>query len=261
MKTPRLVTALALAGLLASGPALAGCSSSSGTSKHGTGTTSASTTAVDPSALAGQLDSALDALTSAHLEIDAGALGGQSSADVALKDGHATATDVHLSANGQPVELITIGDTSYAKLPTAAEPGKPWTKFAAGTSPSIPGLGSGLTVTSLASSLSVVTGLVKSSSDLTNAGTAQVGGVTTTHYTMKLNPKAGTGNSQLDSLLGLLGSTQIPVDVWLDAQHRPVRFTIQVSVGGAGFPITVQVSKFDAPVSISPPPAAQVATS
>jgi len=54
--------------------ALAGCSSSS--SGAPTGRT------VEPAALAARLDTALTALTSAHLDIDAGALGGTSTADV-----------------------------------------------------------------------------------------------------------------------------------------------------------------------------------
>ncbi len=250
----RSIAVLALAATL-----LAGCSASkspSGSTGH-SGSPAASS--VGAASFAGRLDTALNALTSAHLDVDAGAFGGKSTADVALKDGHATAIDVHLTSGGQQVELITVGGTSYAKLSGTASSAKPWQIVSASSkNPVIQGLATGVNVATMTSSLSVIAGLVRSSSDLHSLGSEQVDGVATTHYTMKLDPTKKTGNAQLDGLLSSLGSTKIPVDLWLDSDNRPVKFIIHVALGGTDFPVTADVSKFDAPVSITAPPASQV---
>lgn len=247
----RLIAVVAVAATL-----LAGCTSSKSPS-GGSHTTGAAASSVDATSFAATLDAALNALTSAHLDVDAGALGGTSTADVALKDGHATASDVHLTESGQQVELVTVGGTSWAKLP--GNSAKPWHVVSANSTDAVVrSLATGVNVASVASSLSVIAGFVRSSTGLTDLGPQQVDGVATTHYTMRLDPTKKTGNAQLDGLLSSLGSTKIPVDLWLDAQHRPVKFVIHVSLAGTGFPVTVHVSKLDAPVSITAPPASQV---
>ncbi|MGH3630989.1 MAG: hypothetical protein ACRDRL_26545, partial [Sciscionella sp.] len=88
----------------------AGCSSSGGSKPH-------DDKAPDATALAAKLNTSLNALTSAHLTIDAGSLGGNSTADVLLSKGHATATDVHLTQGGADIEVRTVDGKSYAKLP------------------------------------------------------------------------------------------------------------------------------------------------
>lgn len=257
----RLIPALAAVAAVA----LVGGCSGSPSSAHDTATSGPGSTAgatgstISVATLAQRLDAALNQLTSAHLDVDAGGLGGTSTADVTLASGHATASDVHLTQSGQQVEEITVGSTSYVKIPGTS--GQPWVKVSPTSSnPIAKGLATGISVAGLTSSLGIVTDLVRSSSDLAVTGSEQVDGVATTHYTMKLNPKQATGSPQLTGLLAVLGSSPVPVDLWLDSQDRPVKFTIHVSLGGVALPVTVQVSKFDVPVSISPPPAAQVSS-
>jgi hypothetical protein len=257
----RLIAGIAA---LATVALLAGCSGSPAHDAAATGTgnssTGASGSTISVTALAQHLDAALNQLTSAHLDVDAGGLGGKSTADVALSGGHATASDVHLTEQGQPVEEITVGGTSYVKVPGASG-GKPWVQVSPTSgNPIAKALATGISVAGLTSSLGIVTDLVRSSSDLAVTGREQVGGGAATHYTMKLNPKRATGSSQLTGLLAVLGSSPVPVDLWLDGKDRPVKFTIHVSLGGVALPVTVQVSRFDAPVSIAAPPAGQIAT-
>ena len=234
--------------------ALAGCSSSS--SGAPTGRT------VEPAALAARLDTALTALTSAHLDIDAGALGGTSTADVQLAGGRSTATDVHLTQSGQHVEVVTVGGTSYAKIPPAAnDSGKPWVAVDADSSNTIAeSLATTVSVSDVTTSLSVVSGLVRSATDVREIGSDRAGGVDATRYTMKLNPQKGTGNSTLDGLLKTLGSSSIPVDLWLDGSDRPVKFTLHIALGSTALPVTVAISRFDAPLSITAPPASEVSS-
>jgi hypothetical protein len=242
---------------------LAGCtSSSSPSSPPSAGAAGSATTGSGPAptaaGLADQLNTALDALTSAHLDIDAGGLGGKSTADVALDHGQATAVDVHLTESGKPVEQISVGGTSWVKVPGAS--GKPWIKVSPTSSnPIAKALATGISVVGFTSSLGVVADLARSSTDLVDRGSEPVNGVSTTHYTMKLNPKLVKSSPQVSGLLSALGSTPIPVDLWLDAQDRPAKFTIHVAIAGTQFPVTVAVSRFNSPVSITAPPPSQVA--
>jgi hypothetical protein len=233
---------------------LAGCSSSSSGVDSGK--------SVAAAALASRLDTALTSLTSAHLDIDAGALGGKSTADVQLAGSRSTATDVHLTQSGLQVEVVTVGGSSYAKIPTAAnDSGRPWVAVDAGSNNAIAeSLATNVSVSDVTTSLSVVSGLVRSAADVREVGSDRVGGVDATRYTMKLNPQKGTGNSTLDGLLKTLGSTSIPVDLWLDGSDRPVKFTLHIALGGTALPVTVAISRFDAPLTITAPPPADVSS-
>lgn len=238
---------------------LAGCTSSGGTSKQESTKTAAAITS--PTALAAKLGTSLDALTSAHLAIDAGSLGGKSTADVLLQDGRATATDVHLTQGGAELEVITAGGKSYAKLPTTKDAAKPWVLVSpTSTNPVVKTLATSLSVADVTSSLSVVSGMVGSATGLQDKGTDTVNGARAKHYVMQLDPSKGTGDAELDGLLKSLGSTKLPVDLWLDEQIRPVKFTITISLGNAKLPVTVNVGSFNAPLTITAPPASDVST-
>lgn len=216
----------------------------------------------DASALAAKLGKSLKALTAAHLDIDAGSLGGKSTADVTLDNGHATATDVKLSESAGQIDVVTVDGKSYAKVPAgASKSGKPWVLVSSdSTNPLVQTISPALSVTGIITSLSVVSGLVDSASDVQDHGSASVDGVPTTHYTMKVDPNKSTGNSELDGMLRSLGGTKIPVDLWLDGQARPVKFVLDIALGSSKFPVTVDVSKLDAPLTITAPPASEVGT-
>jgi outer membrane murein-binding lipoprotein Lpp len=107
-----------VAGVIVVVPVLAaGCSSSA--KQRGKDT--------EASALAAKLGTSLNALKSAHLDIDAGSLGGTSTADVMLDNGQATATDVKVSQSAGQVEVVTVDGTSYAKRPPNTSD-KPWVR-------------------------------------------------------------------------------------------------------------------------------------
>ena len=247
----RLAAALLVAVLVA------GCTSSKPKPAASSSTASASAT------LAARLGAALNSLTSAHLAIDAGALGGTSTADVALSNGTVTGTDAMLTEDGVAVELLTVGGTSYAKIPAAANSsGKPWVVVSATSGNAIAkALATSAGVADITGSLSVIPGLVAGASALQDKGKDVVDGVSAEHYTMKIDPTKPSGSAGIDSLLHALGSTPVTVEVWVDAQTRPVKLVIDIALGSAAFLVSVSITKFDAPVTVTAPPAAQVSTS
>jgi hypothetical protein len=108
------------------------------------------------------------------------------------------------------------------------------------------------------------------SSDVTEVGTETVRGTETTHYRATIDlakaladapPEARDGARDL---LDRAGTPTIPVDVWLDAQNRVRKYTMQVvgeSNGSAGsaVAVTYELYDFGAPVDVSAPPADEVA--
>jgi hypothetical protein len=227
---------------------LAGCTSSGPAAKPSSGRSLSAAT------LAGTINTALDALTSAHLDIDTGSLGGRSTADVVLQGGKATATDVHTTEAGKAVEVLTVGGRSYAKVPGAS---KPWVLVSPTSSnPTAKALATSPGVTDVLTSLAVVSGIVRSAQDVQDKGSDATGH----HYTMKIDPKQGTGNPKLDGMLSILGSTKIPTDLWLDGKNRPVKVALHIALGSSTFPVTVAASDFDAPLHLAAPPAADVGT-
>lgn len=92
-------------------------------------------------------------------------------------------------------------------------------------------------------------------------------GVPATHYRVEIDLTTALANlpaqqrSQVQSTLGALGGiSSFPADVWLDAQGRPVKLSIDV-IGQGATPThlqeTFQYSDFGTPVQAPIPPANQ----
>jgi hypothetical protein len=100
--------------------------------------------------------------------------------------------------------------------------------------------------------------MLESVGDVQKVGTAQVGGVDTTEYSAQIDLQKvvakypGTG---LDRYAKLLGSKTIPVEVWIGGDGL-VR---KVHEQGSHFDLTFLLSDFGAPVTVTLPPADQVA--
>ena len=101
-------------------------------------------------------------------------------------------------------------------------------------------------------------------------GLARIHGTVTTAYKVTLNlGKAAAGvplaaQAELKRLAAKLGSTTLPVEVWLDAQGRLRQLTYHVSVRAtaktppAMVSSTVDLWDFGVPVNVVAPPASQV---
>jgi hypothetical protein len=235
----------------------AACSSSGGSapSSRAAGSSSAATT------LADRVRAGLSGVTSAHLEIDLGSLGGKSSEDVSIADGKLRASRHTLHTGAGDVQVVTIGAKSYAKLPASQRSGdKPWALVSArSTNPAITKLVGGIDIANATASLDAISGYVSSATSVAPKGSEQVRGAPASRYRLVVDPARLKGDPQLRQMLQLLGST-IPVDLWVDAHDRPVRLAVDTNVSGQHIAIDIEISKYDAPVTITAPPADQIGT-
>ena len=105
------------------------------------------------------------------------------------------------------------------------------------------------------------------SSDVTEVGTETVRGVETTHYRATIDLAKALADAPADArdgaqdLLDRAGTPTIPVDVWLDAQDRVRKYTMQLDSesNGATVAVTYEFYDFGAPVDVTAPPADEVA--
>jgi hypothetical protein len=106
------------------------------------------------------------------------------------------------------------------------------------------------------------------SNHVRQVGRTTVGGVTTTKYdaTISLTKTAGTKTPQVKAAIAKLESelhrSSLPVQVWIDNQHRVRQISYQLSVPVAGgktshIDLTLGVSSYGVPVTVKAPPASQ----
>jgi hypothetical protein len=244
------------AALLALALLLTGCTSS------GSGTTSSVPPSTGPSSsalatkLAATLRSATRSLTSAHITVDAGALGGTATGNVSFHDGTTTASDITLDLAGK-TRIVTVGDTSWAMLPKGRNTsGKPWVVVSADTSNEfVRALVSQVGVIKAAISVPQIADVVSGASSVRDLGTASQG-----HHYALLLPINKIKGSELGAQLATLGTDPLPVDLYLDQKGRPVYVKLAAKIGSQPLPIAVTAGSFDVPVQISAPPPDEVAS-
>ncbi len=241
--------ALLVAGVLV----LTGCSSSGGGHAAPTPSTSSDRSA---STLAHTLQKATRRLTSAHIAVDAGPLGGAASGNVQFADGRTTASDVTVDLAGR-TRIVTVGDTSWAMLPGGRNTsGKPWALVSSSTSNEfVRSLVSQVGVIKAAVSVPEIAAVIADARSVRDLGTTPQGH----HYALSL-PMDQIKNTTLGAELATLGTDPLPVDLYLDPKGRPVKVDLAARLGGQSLPIAVTVSGFDVPVQISAPPANEVAS-
>lgn len=235
---------------------VAGCSSSGGSGKSSTSAapkTSNSATSSAATALAAKMRDGLDGLTSAHVVVDAGALGGKSSGDFAFANGKATASDITTGTGTDRTEIVTIGTTSYAKLPSGRNTsGKPWVKVSSTSKNEfVRALASQLDLSKAAASLPDAADLVGTATQVRQRGANS--------YTIVIDPSKSSSTT-IGSLLGAIGQKTVPLDLTLDSAGRPTHVAIATSLGGQSLKFTLDVSKFNAPVHISAPARGEISS-
>jgi hypothetical protein len=182
---------------------------------------------------------------------------------------------------GGSVTVLQAGQTEYIQVPAAERnqiPGhKPWVSIDLNRV-SQAKVGASLSQLSSVSSdnpTQVLSELAAVSGQVTRTGTATIDGVPTTAYQAQVNlnkvaanvqAKAGPKAAQaIRAEARALGTSTLPVQVWIDANHlvRQIRYHVAVPASGSNpggtATATITFSGYGTPVSLSPPSASQTA--
>ncbi len=112
----------------------------------------------------------------------------------------------------------------------------------------------------------VQTQMLAAAKNVRTVGTQIIGGVKTTHYTGSYPVAAGIAKlpSSLRAAeskgLQALGIRVVEFNAWIDAQHQIRKIVIHENGSTERMTVTLQVTSINQPVSVSLPPASQVAT-
>jgi hypothetical protein len=256
-----------LSTLAAATVVLAGCGGGAveGTASSGSASSSSAAPPTDAAGLAAALQQGARSIRSAHLSLLVSAAGqtidGQG--DETLSAGKLQDLDLTETVPGAgQIRILMAGGQTYVQLPASVNrSGKPWTLVSTSSSnPVVAQLASTLEQTQQSASLDQYTAFTRAATGLQVVGPEQVGGADATHYKISVDvtrlPETQPGREQLLSA----GLTTLPVDLWVDAEGRPVKVTEDLTVQGQTVDTTVTIGNFDAPVTITAPPADQVAT-
>src|SRR3954454_17128954 len=106
---------------------------------------------------------------------------------------------------------------------------------------------------------------LKAVGDSQLVGTEDIRGTSTKHYhaDVDLNKAADRigDKKSVDAIKQMVGSSglsRIPLDVWIDGAGRVRREQFRYSAAGVGMDMTMEFTRFGAPVNTTPPPADQV---
>jgi hypothetical protein len=225
---------------------------------------SAPATPTDAAGLAAFLLDGTASIRSAHLELEVDAAGNKitGTGDETLSDGRADAFDLTetIPGVGDIRVLMTEGQT-YVQLPAGLNPSdKPWLLISAeSTNPVVQQLATSLQSVTESSSLDQYTAFTQAAT-VRLVGSEQVDGVDATHYALVVDvPKLPNDTPGRSDLLSA-GLLKLPVELWVDAQGRPVKVTEELTVQNQKITTLVTLGNFDEPVTITAPPADQVET-
>lgn len=247
---------------------LVACSSDGGskdknTSSAPAGTSAAAPTNPEAAALTTKLRTGIGSLRSAHFVLS-GTLAGApltGSGDQKLSDGKADALQAEAILPGGlgAVSIVVTDGKAYAKLPpNLGDAKKPWVVISSTSTNIVVQKVSGFVDAALAAaSVGKLGDLTSAATKVENKGAASVGAIKTTHYLLVVDPTRLPGGLADPEVLG---TKTISIDLYLDATNRPVQVRAQLSVSDQAADISIVFSKFDAPVTVSPPPADQIAT-
>jgi hypothetical protein len=221
-------------------------------------------TPTDAPGLAAFLRDGTASIRSAHLELEVNAAGNKitGTGDETLSNGRAESFDLTetLPTVGD-IRVLMVDQQTYVQLPAGINPtGKPWLLISADSSnPVVQQLATSLQSVTSSSSLDQYTAFTQAAT-VKLVGSDQVDGAPATHYALTVDvtklPNDTPGRSDLLSA----GLVKLPVDLWVDAQGRPVKVSEELTVQNQKVTTLVTLGSFDQDVTITAPPADQVAT-
>jgi hypothetical protein len=161
------------------------------------------------------------------------------------------------------VRLIVADGKTYVQLPaTMNQSGKPWVLVSRDSSnPTVRTMATLIESVQSAASPSQITAFTSAARRVTLVGNEPLDGTQVNHYSIDVDVDKLPNTLPGRQLLLGAGLTSLPVELYVDGEGRPVKVTQDLTVRGQHSSTVITLSKFNEPVSISAPPADQVATS
>lgn len=215
--------------------------------------------------LGNRLQHAMDAVTSAHVElrVQTGGLVVVASGDQKLNRAKPTAFSLteHIAGLGE-IKVIDAAGKLFVRLPARINPtAKPWVRIRPDTTdPTLAPLARALQQVQQSTSLRQYSAFAQSASDFHDVGRSEANGIQAELYTFDVLVNRLPQNLPGASALRASGLRSLPVKLWVDDQGRVRRMSETISMAGQQTSTRVDLSKFDVPVTISAPPPDQVAT-
>jgi hypothetical protein len=221
-------------------------------------------TPTDAAGLAAFLRDGTASIRSAHLELEVDAAGNaiKGAGDETLENGRAESFDLTETIPGLgDIRVLQVDGKTYVQLPSGLNPGdKPWLLISTESSnPVVQQLATSLQSVTSSSSLDQYTAFTQAAT-VKPLGSEQVDGVAATHYALSVDVTKLPNDTPGRSDLLTAGLVTLPVDLWVDAKGRPVKVSEELTVQNQKVTTLVTLSRFDEDVSITAPPADQVAT-
>lgn len=253
--------------LLAAG-LLTGCASATNGSPAGAAPSvpTAPGATIAPSRMSAAVTAGMTPVTSAKLDFALDLAGQKITGDGAerLSSGHARAMRIteQFPAGKGRLTITKVGGKVFAKLPSSINPtDKPWVLLRENSrNATVRELAGSLDKSLASSSVSSSTVFATAAKSITSRGRVTVHGTPTTKYRLVVDVRKVPSANVDQRSLQASGLKTIPVDLYLDSSNRPVEVDESFAVQGQQITMRFWFHDYNAPVSISPPPADQVST-
>lgn len=226
----------------------------------------------DVAAFAKAMQDAVAKLTSmsADMTMAAGGMNATATVKQELDNGTVTALDMSMDMGAFKLNIIQVDGTAYAGPGAALTQmgvdtgGKEWIELSAdSTNPILSQLASQIGQTASQTGPQQYAMMTTAASALKTVGTEKVDGVEATHYLLTVDvaklAEAGATESSTAQAAQQAGLSEIPLDIWLDKDDRPVKVAEKFSIQGQDIDVTVTMGQFNESMDITAPAPGDVA--
>jgi LppX_LprAFG lipoprotein len=164
-------------------------------------------------------------------------------------------------------EILTHRSIYLKMAPLSQQLHKPWAKISFSELQQ----GTGVNLSQLTQQVQnsnplMQTQMLAAAKDVRAVGKQTIDGISTTHYTGTYSLSAGLAKLPASQRavaqkgLQTLGVKNVRFNVWIDGQHQTRKIVVSETGSMENMTMTMQVTGINQPVSVTPPPASQVAT-
>lgn len=209
----------------------------------------------------------------AHMKITADAAGQKLSGEGDLRmSADDAAMSMDMTTPEGTMSMVLLDNVFYIKLPQELEPGKSWVKIDSNDdNPIAKALGGMTEQMSKNADPRATLEQFEKAGEITDTKEEEIDGKQTTHYTITVDVEKLAENQEDPAMKSAMdqsikaGLKDFPVDVWIDEEDLPVRFTMDMPTPnpatGENTSVKMQIDYTDwgKPVEIAAPPAGEIA--